>query len=284
MLTARRSTGLVSIVNGTVQFNTLDSFVGRLWLRFGTTAQYGNVVYQPFVALSVWHEFYGNAAANYSAIGLAAPSTATINVPNIGTYGQYSLGVSGQVVNTGWLGFARVDYRNGNRLEGWSETGGIRYQYTPGSGPMDMAFAMVDALDHAMAYAKVTKAAPVFMAMATPFETLGPVSLDLLGRALKDAGDPAGSESVLLQAQQRHPGDVWINYDLARSLEKLARRDEAIRYYTAARAIRRETAHELAHALRDNGERDEEIAILRATTQHLELSRSERGTTVAFAV
>ena len=101
------------------------------------------------------------------------------------------------------------------------------------------------------------------LAKATPFETLGPVSLDLLGRALKDAGDPADSESVLRQAQQRHPGDVWINYDLARSLEKLARRDEAIRYYTAARAIRPETAHELAHALRDKGERDEEIAIFK---------------------
>ena len=89
----------------------------------------------------------------------------------------------------------------------------------------------------------------------------GPISLDLLGRALKDAGDPAGAEAVLRRAQQRHPGDVWINYDLARALEKLARRDEAIRYYTAARSLRPETAHELAHALGDKGERDEEIAI-----------------------
>ena len=69
------------------------------------------------------------------------------------------------------------------------------------------------------------------------------MSLDLLGRALKDAGDPAGAEAVLRRAQQRHPGDVWINYDLASSLEKLARREEAIRYYTAARSLRPETAH-----------------------------------------
>ena len=99
------------------------------------------------------------------------------------------------------------------------------------------------------------------LAKATPFETLGPISLDLLGRALKDAGDPAGAEAVLRRAQQRHPGDVWINYDLARALEKLARRDEAIRYYMAARSLRPETAHELAHALGDKGERDEEIAV-----------------------
>ncbi len=99
------------------------------------------------------------------------------------------------------------------------------------------------------------------LAKATPFESLGPVSLDLLGRALKDAGDPVGAEALLRRAQQSHPDDVWINYDLARALEKLSRREDAIRYYMAARALRPETAHELAHALGDEGERQEEIAV-----------------------
>ncbi len=99
------------------------------------------------------------------------------------------------------------------------------------------------------------------LAKDTPFESLGPVSLDLLGRALKDAGDPVGAEALLRRAEQSHPDDVWINYDLARALEKLSRRDDAIRYYMAARALRPETAHELAHALGDKGERDEEIAV-----------------------
>jgi len=46
-------------------------------------------------------------------------------------------------------------------------------------------------------------------------------------------------------------------------LEKLARREEAIRYYTAARSIRPETAHELAHALKHKGEMDEATAVFR---------------------
>ncbi len=104
-------------------------------------------------------------------------------------------------------------------------------------------------------------------AKAPPFDTLGPISLDLLGRALKDAGDPAAAEAILRRAQKRYPGDVWINYDLARSLEKLARREEATRYYTAARSLRPETAHELAHALGYRGERDEEIAIFEDLTR-----------------
>ncbi len=64
------------------------------------------------------------------------------------------------------------------------------------------------------------------------------VNLELLGRALTNAGDPVAALAVLQQGQRRHPGDVWLNYDLAQCFEKLARRDEAIRYYTAARAIR----------------------------------------------
>jgi opacity protein-like surface antigen len=50
---------------------------------------------------------------------------------NIGTYGQYSLGVSGALANTGWVGFVRVDYRNGSNLTGWDGTGGFRYSFTP---------------------------------------------------------------------------------------------------------------------------------------------------------
>jgi serine/threonine-protein kinase len=92
-------------------------------------------------------------------------------------------------------------------------------------------------------------------------DELGAVSLDLLGTALSAAGDAAAAEKVLRAAQQRHPGDVWVNYDLAQVLEKLNRLEEAIRYYVAARSIRPETAHALAHALEARGESDEAIVV-----------------------
>ncbi len=95
------------------------------------------------------------------------------------------------------------------------------------------------------------------------YDALGPISLHLLGSGLINADDLALAESVLRQAQERHPRDVWINYVLAQSLEKQSRGDEAIRFYTAARAIRPETAHELAHALEKRGDRDEGIAVFR---------------------
>ncbi|MFI5457815.1 MAG: tetratricopeptide repeat protein [Isosphaerales bacterium] len=99
------------------------------------------------------------------------------------------------------------------------------------------------------------------LAQRAKFDDWPAVNLDLLGRALNYAGDAGAAETVLRQGQRRHPGDVWLNYGLAVCLEKLARRDEAIRYYTAARAIRPETAHRLAHALEAKGETDEAIAV-----------------------
>jgi serine/threonine-protein kinase len=92
-------------------------------------------------------------------------------------------------------------------------------------------------------------------------EELSAFSLDLLGSALCDAGDPAAAERVLRAAQRLFPGDLWLSYNLGRSLEKLARRQEAIRYYTAAQAIRPEVSHDLAHALDMAGEPDEAIAV-----------------------
>jgi serine/threonine protein kinase/Flp pilus assembly protein TadD len=100
------------------------------------------------------------------------------------------------------------------------------------------------------------------LAKKAKFEELGPISLHLLGSALHDAGDNKLAESVLRRAQGRHPRDVWINYELGSVLGTLNRTDEAIRFRTAARAIRPETAHGLAHALAERGDFDEAIAVL----------------------
>jgi outer membrane autotransporter protein len=143
-----------SVVNGSIQFNAIDSFIGRAGLRFGTTMQSGNLVYQPFVALSAWHEFAGDIQANLSVLG---SPFASVTVPNIGTYGQYSLGVNAQIADTGWLGYARVDYRNGDHIEGWSGTGGIRYQFTPGSDG-----GLVPGLYKAPVKAPVVERAPIW--------------------------------------------------------------------------------------------------------------------------
>ena len=94
---------------------------------------------------------------------------------------------------------------------------------------------------------------------------LPPASILQLASALREAGDPAAAVSLLESAAQRYPDDVWINYNLAEVLAGLpARREEAVRYYTAARALRPETAHNLGHLLDQMGRGEDAIATFRA--------------------
>jgi serine/threonine-protein kinase len=99
------------------------------------------------------------------------------------------------------------------------------------------------------------------LAKTAKFQELGPISLLLLGTGLFHAGDGSGAESVLRTAQAQHPSDVWLNYELGNVLGH--QRDEAIRFYTAAQAIRPEIGHELAHVLDYRGKSDEALAVFR---------------------
>jgi opacity protein-like surface antigen len=133
--------GLVPFsVPGTETFNDITDTIGRLGLRLGKSFSYGNLNVQPFAAVSVWHDFSGNATANWSSCTACLASNGSITSAysgtNIGTFGQYSLGVSASIADTGWVGFVRGDYRNGPNLNGWDATGGIRYQFTPRQIPV----------------------------------------------------------------------------------------------------------------------------------------------------
>src|SRR5262249_17925271 len=134
--TANTFTPFFGNLSGTTQINTIESLIGRVGVRVGTTVETANAVYQPFAAASVWHDFASGLTANYSScpnclLGGTGTFAAQLRANNIGTFGQYSLGVSAQIKDTGWLGFARVDYREGSEIRGVSGSGGIRYQFTP---------------------------------------------------------------------------------------------------------------------------------------------------------
>jgi opacity protein-like surface antigen len=145
----------------------IDSEIGRLSVRAGTTIASGNITWQPFGSASIFHEFAGNVTSTASSLPNGAFATAcfgicvsapialtgTNSTTRVGTYGQYSLGLAAQVANTGWLGFVRVDYRNGSNIEGWTGNAGIRYQFTP---EMIAAVMPFKAKAKAVAYTPVT--------------------------------------------------------------------------------------------------------------------------------
>src|SRR5215471_7316189 len=105
--------------------NDIESTLGRLSVRVGTTVTSGNVVWQPFASASVFHEFQGGVTSsltsNFGALNIALPTlSSTVSTGSIGTYGQFGLGVAAQVVDTGWVSYLRGDYRTGDNIEGWS--------------------------------------------------------------------------------------------------------------------------------------------------------------------
>lgn len=122
----------------TLNINDFDSILGRASLRVGTTFVNGQYIFQPYFTASVFHEFASSISSNLntSVTGLpTSPSSifesSIFSTGRIGTYGQFGLGLVGQIANTGWTSFVRSDYQAGSRFEGWDVTGGARYTFDP---------------------------------------------------------------------------------------------------------------------------------------------------------
>lgn len=138
-------TGTGAIPPWSLAANDIDSVLGRLGVRVGTTVRSGAMVLQPFASVGVFHDFAPAAMAaltsDFAAVGNARETySSTIATMGVGTYGQFGVGVAAQVADTGWAGYFRGDYRSGEVLQGWTLNGGLRYQFTPGPvrdrGPM----------------------------------------------------------------------------------------------------------------------------------------------------
>jgi hypothetical protein len=111
---------------GTVTFNDIDSNLGRVGFRVGTSFVTGNLALQPFATAALWHEFAGPVTSTYN---LPGAFTADLSTTRIGTFEQFGLGLSGQLIGSNLLGYIRADLRTGANIQGWDITGGLRYQF-----------------------------------------------------------------------------------------------------------------------------------------------------------
>ena len=130
---------LTAVPPGTLSFNSIDSAIGRAGLRVGTSFQNGNLALQPFVAASVWDEFASNTKSTFTPNNQPQAFSLDVDLSRIGVFGQFGAGVAGKLLNTGWLGYVRADYRTGDNITGWDVTGGIRYEFSfaaPSAAPI----------------------------------------------------------------------------------------------------------------------------------------------------
>jgi tetratricopeptide (TPR) repeat protein len=114
-----------------------------------------------------------------------------------------------------------------------------------------------------------SKAQLVKLADAAVGADLPATTLYLVGEALRDVGATEQAVAVLRAGQGRYPGDFWLNHDLAFVLGNEAKPpqwDEAIRFYTAAVALRPQSPgayDNLGEALWNQGRRDEAVVAYR---------------------
>lgn len=119
---------------GTATFADIESLLGRAGVRVGTTFTTPTLAVSPYAVASVWHEFADPTLTSFTCGGCAF--SLDLSSSRIGTYAQFGLGLAVQVVNTGWLGYARVDYRTGDNIEGIAGNVGIRYQWSTEPAPI----------------------------------------------------------------------------------------------------------------------------------------------------
>ena len=102
------------------------STLGRIGLRAGTSFVIDNkYAFQPFVSVSGWNEFETNLKESFQQNVTYVP----ITVSRSGAFAQFGLGVSAQIIDTGWVGFLRGDYRTGEKLTGAALNGGVSYRF-----------------------------------------------------------------------------------------------------------------------------------------------------------
>jgi serine/threonine-protein kinase len=109
------------------------------------------------------------------------------------------------------------------------------------------------------------------LAATVPEEALHRESVSRLAYALGHLGEREMETSLLRRVQKAHPDDFWINHDLARSLMGAGQPEEAVRFYSAAVAVRPRSELALAalgEALRAAGRTDEAAAYPRPRGRH----------------
>ena len=115
------------VVAGTMFVQDIDTLLARFGVRIGTTMKSGGVVWQPFVAVNVWHEFAGDAHMRFD--NTLGATQFTLTAGRVGTYGQYVAGLGVQVPKSNWSAYGRFDCRSGEDLEAWGVNAGLRYNF-----------------------------------------------------------------------------------------------------------------------------------------------------------
>lgn len=121
--------GAAPVLAGTtparLQLDTVRSTLGRAGVRVGKSFVVGKLALTPLASANVWREFEGNVTQAFIQDATFVPMTVT----RAGTFAQLGLGLTASLIDTGWTGFLRGNYRNGGHITGASIDGGLVYRF-----------------------------------------------------------------------------------------------------------------------------------------------------------
>ena len=114
--------------NQQMAIDSVNSTLFRASVRVGKTFNVADrLVAQPFIIGSILHEFEKQLVEQFfEPVGNVVIPIATSQV---GTFGQYGVGIAASVPGTGTMGFLRFDGRAGENIRGWSLTAGARVSF-----------------------------------------------------------------------------------------------------------------------------------------------------------
>ena len=116
--------------NSVLNVGAVQSDLGRVGVTVADAFATPYFVLVPNATASVWHEFAGPIPSLFTVSAPGEFFTQNISDTRIGTFGQFSVGVTAQPVeNPRWTAYVRADYRTGGNIYGATLTGGVRYQF-----------------------------------------------------------------------------------------------------------------------------------------------------------
>ena len=113
-------------------FDPLKSTLGRLGVRAAYAYAANDTLFlQPYAQANVWHEFQGTTTEHFWQVQPTAGllTLPAINSTGVGTFGQFALGLAGQMPKAGVTTYVQADVRVGSNIQGWGLLAGLRYSY-----------------------------------------------------------------------------------------------------------------------------------------------------------
>ncbi len=147
--------GSLGTYPATMQIQDVESALGRASIKLRTSVALDSIglVAYPFVTASVFHEFANGLTASVTSSGIIPTGPyagasylggGVLTVGRVGTYSQFGAGSAFQFAGTDWLGYARMDYRTGENIDGYSFSAGLRYQLNPGTASLKEGGSLKD--------------------------------------------------------------------------------------------------------------------------------------------